>query len=598
MKLKRLISVLIFMVLLCSFAGAFAEGYAQARPTDQFVRVLLTRLELKDRIDLTFKTSYLLESDSGVNAHFQADNEISFILQGNEIFLYYRGLSMPVGSKVSLSRTDSINGQQNGFQKTNYPTEYLGDLTLDIQEGKLRPILKIHVEDYLLGVVPYEMGNDFPLEALKAQAVAARTYALRSRDTSDDYDVYDNTNDQVFRGYIAGNERSEQAVTETAGICGFYKGQLAQCFYSASNGGQTEEVQTVWPNREDLRYYAFGEDPYDLENPASTVKSMELMKEYQNKEAPVAVREMLLKQISAELVEKGYDATTEGIRIDKITSVKIDTPDRQNSKRMTRFHLEAEISVRKIEPVIAVVDHDTEEVFLFAEQSAQTSQSNETFRPIVTAEPTPEAEVGYGPFVKWDKPVNISTDVFPEAEKALSLSINSNYANEIWCVTEHDDRYTVEVRRFGHGVGMSQRGAQTMAEKYEKTFEDILAFYYPGMDLKQYPEQERIFVQAENALVSTAGPAPSPTPRPTLMPATVTAEEGQWYAKVTEISDDSSLNLRAEPSLNCEILMRLYKGQRLLVVERCVEEGWVKVRTDVVEGYVMEKYLTSEAAAK
>jgi len=126
------------------------------------------------------------------------------------------------------------------------------------------------------------------------------------------------------------------------------------------------------------------------------------------------------------------------------------------------------------------------------------------------------------------------------------------------------------------------------------TFQQILAFYYPGMDLKRYPEQERKVVLPEQALLATAGPAPSPTPRPTLMPATLIAEEGQWFAVVTQIADDSSLNLRSAPSLNSDILMRLFKGQRLLVVERCPEEDWVHVKTDVAEGYVMESYLSRE----
>ena len=141
---------------------------------------------------------------------------------------------------------------------------------------------------------------------------------------------------------------------------------------------------------------------------------------------------------------------------------------------------------------------------------------------------------------------------------------------------------------------MSQRGAQWMAAEHDKTYQEILAFYYPGMSLVQYPEQERRYTDTEAALVQTAGPAPSPTPRPTLMPVSLTANAGQWFAAVTEIADDSSLNLRAEPTLNSEILMRLYKGQRLLVVEKADEEGWVYVQTDTAEGYVMEKYLTAE----
>lgn len=95
---------------------------------------------------------------------------------------------------------------------------------------------------YCLGVVPYEMSDSFPLEALKAQAVAARTYALRSQNPTQPYDLVDTTNDQVYRGYVPGNDRTERAIRETRGVCGFYRDQLAQCYYSASNGGQTELV--------------------------------------------------------------------------------------------------------------------------------------------------------------------------------------------------------------------------------------------------------------------------------------------------------------------------------------------------------------------
>lgn len=103
-----------------------------------------------------------------------------------------------------------------------------------------------------------------------------------------------------------------------------------------------------------------------------------------------------------------------------------------------------------------------------------------------------------------------------------------------------------------------------------------------------------ILTGAESNLSSTAGPAPTVTPRPTLMPVTKPLEAGQWYATVTEISEDSSLNLRSRPDLSSDILMRLYKNQRLLVVQRCPEEGWVQVETDSISGYVMESYLTSE----
>ena len=141
---------------------------------------------------------------------------------------------------------------------------------------------------------------------------------------------------------------------------------------------------------------------------------------------------------------------------------------------------------------------------------------------------------------------------------------------------------------------MSQRGAQQMASAHKKSYQEIMKFYYPGLKLMQYDDIPVNVAETEEALVEDAGPAASPTPRPTLMPLTLEKADGQWFASVTEITEDSSLNLRSEPNLSSEIKMRLYKNQRLLVLERCLQEGWVKVQTDSVEGYVMEKYLTRE----
>ena len=129
---------------------------------------------------------------------------------------------------------------------------------------------------------------------------------------------------------------------------------------------------------------------------------------------------------------------------------------------------------------------------------------------------------------------------------------------------------------------------------FRTVYTDILGFYYPGMDLLRFSFAPQVLPAAETALSATAGPAPTVTPRPTLMPVTKPLQPGQWYAVVTEIADDSSLNLRSRPDLSSEILMRLYKNQRLLVVQRCPEEGWVQVETDSISGYVMESYLTAE----
>ena len=97
---------------------------------------------------------------------------------------------------------------------------------------------------------------------------------------------------------------------------------------------------------------------------------------------------------------------------------------------------------------------------------------------------------------------------------------------------------------------------------------------------------------APEELISTPGPAASPTPRPTLMPVTATLlAEGTYLASVEEIDDDSSLNLREEPNGAGRILMRLYKHQQLIVLEELEEGAWAHVKTDSAEGYVMLRYL-------
>ena len=597
-SIRRCLALLLMLALPLYAAQAQDMTLPSAGARDQTVRVYLSRLNLIDRMDLTLVSAYSVKTQAGAQLHFQAGSEVAVLLRDGALYLYYEGMSQLAGQSVTLLR-DATEGE-SGFRLTNYPALYAGDLQIDLVDGKVRPVLSVHVEDYLLGVVPYEMSDSFPLEALKAQAVAARTYALRSQDPSQPYDLVDTTNDQVYRGYLPGNDKTEQAIRETRGVCGFYRDQLAQCYYSASNGGQTELVETVWPTEEDFGYYAFGDDPYDVANPDSVVRSFEMKKTYGEEEtAPYALRSLLATQLYDQLTALGYDPAPESVRVDGVSAVSVSGAASEDNKYMTRLTLTVSISgrTRKNAPA-PVVDLNAEEVSLFEvveETPSPTPTVQATgFVPVVTVTPSPTPAPVYGPFNPIEEPFTLELDIFPTAEQALGLDITAHYDNELWSVRETDGAYIIEARRYGHGVGMSQRGAQRMAAEYGKTYQEIIAFYYPGLTLMRYEDQPAQMTQPEAALAATPGPAPTPTPRPTLMPMTLTPQEGQWLAAVTEIDDDSSLNLRKSPDLGGEILMRLYKGQQVLVLERCPQEGWVKVRTDVAEGYVVEEYLTAE----
>ena len=90
---------------------------------------------------------------------------------------------------------------------------------------------------------------------------------------------------------------------------------------------------------------------------------------------------------------------------------------------------------------------------------------------------------------------------------------------------------------------------------------------------------------------ATPGPRPTATPRPTLMPVSLKTDSQEVLVIVDGIAEDSTLNLRAGPDTASDIITRLYYGQKLAVMETAAD-GWLHVRTDVIEGYVMEKYVT------
>ena len=601
---KRWLAALTALLLLAGLAAPVladsAEIPSAGQTIDPQVRVLLRRLQITDRIDVSLSSAYGLCTEQGTELYLPGGSQISFQLKEGSIFVYCGALTLNGGADLTLTRYADPGATEIGFRRVNYPALYQGDLRLKISEGALLPILTLHVEDYLLGVVPYEMSNSFPLEALKAQTVAARTYVLRKRSPDADYDVVDTTNDQVFRGYISGYGNAEKAVEETYGVCGFYKGKLAQCYYAASNGGQTELVESVWPGGGDYGYYAVADDPYDVENPYSVVKSVTLQKSYTNEEhdiAPYGLRNLLATVLRDELTALGFDSAPASIRVNTVSDVRLSG----EGKRMDTLYLTVQISGRtRQDAAVPAVDSDQEEVSLVLDGSAETAAPTpgSSPSPEVSAVPsaTPSATPApvYGPFTAIEQPFQLEIAIFPMAEKLLAMSISSNYENELWTLVETDTAYRLEARRFGHGVGMSQRGAEWMAGRYQKTYQEILAFYYPGMSLMRYDFAESALPAAPEALAATPGPAPTPTPRPTLMPVSDQPSDGQWIALVPGIDDDSSLNLRSLPDLSGDIVMRLYKNQRLLVLERCEEEGWVKVRTDAAEGYVMESYLTAE----
>ena len=186
--------------------------------------------------------------------------------------------------------------------------------------------------------------------------------------------------------------------------------------------------------------------------------------------------------------------------------------------------------------------------------------------------------------------MRVEIPVFDELKGALDLTINSG-AYELVSVREEDGVFTIESRRFGHGVGMSQRGAQRMAGQEGFFWTEILNFYYPGMALErvqwQTPELETVELPALPTPSPTPAPTPTPAPLPELLP-------GEYYAVVTLNDDGPLLNIRQGPGTDTAILDRFEEGRRVIVTSEPDMNGWVSIRTAELEGFAKLMYLKAE----
>ena len=524
----------ILLLFLCAGlllpSASLAAGSKKSPEKD--VRVLLTRLNLAEEAWMTLEGRYLARGSDGTEILLPAGAQIAVFLRSGQLVLFHEGLSFSAGKQLTLLRRqdgDTEPGIRFNLRTGKYP----GDLTLSVKDGVIQPLLTLPLETYLLGVVPYEMSDSFPLEALKVQAVCARTYVLSKLDTAGEYDVVDNTNDQVYRGTPDQCENTARAIEETAGLVLTYKSKLITAWYSASNGGQTELPGNIWSGKGIPGCFAMTDDPWDAENPDSTVRTAVLNKDGSN--LSLGIQRLLHTELakvpglSGLLPEKQNE-----VKVDAIRAVRLTTP---RYKAPSRLMTKAELTLD-----------------------------------------------AYG------GTYTVTLDLFPEAVFLLGLSIYGA-DNEIITVTEDKESFTLTAGRYGHGVGMSQRGAQQMASKGKKNFKQILNFYYPGAKLRRYEEKSVPLPTPDPVLGETPGPVPTATPRPTLMPVTGQLPEDAWLASVENIDDDSTLNLREQPSAGSKILRKLYKHQQLIVLEEAEVPGWVRVKTDVIEGYVMYSYL-------
>jgi len=539
--LMSLVLVLVFM--LGTSSVALAADY--------------TNVRVKINIGTTTQFSFKVNGNYNANGIALANGGTYTVRldNGDSVNLYDSNgqLTCPVGPPNATlilrgaSATDSVSLTHPSYGSRSY----IGEFWFTISGGSLELVNRLNLEDYLCGVIAYEMSSSFPLEALKAQAVAARTYAANriKGAASRSYDLVDNTDDQVYKGYKAEYFQTDssiwRAVHETAGKVLTYGSDFVQCFYSASNGGWTEITQHRWSTSEPLKSYnVIKPDPYDVANPSSKQEVLILPKsvtaenpiQYKqqvdgslqatgNSPAGVANASRYLRLNALPAVSaKGYIANvTDDIEIVAFSNVVAHTYDGKHGgadgyngndvtgKNDCKDMLKADVTMtvlanRYTTPTVGIgytlgdvdkngsinisdytlirlhilglkaLSGDTLTIADVDRNGSVNISDYTSVRLHILGLKTITGSTNDG-LVR--EPVEVtSTIYFPDMDVNGAYQSFFDDSLGMFVVESDDANWYIYQRRYGHGIGMSQRGAQQMA-KEGLPYDQILDFYYP-----------------------------------------------------------------------------------------------------------------------
>lgn len=373
---------------------------------------------------------------------------VSVVITGtNTIIFQYDDLGKGTGVGVMPNETDGGGDYITIFKNS---TPWRGGFRYErVNGGHLTVVNMVRLDDYLKGVVPHEMSTSWHIEALKAQAVCARTYALRNRNGHSSYhfDVCSTDHCQVYSGLSRAGTNSDAAVDQTAGVVCTYNGQYAECVYYSSNGGASEASSTVWGgNQANYPYLVGVVDPYEA-TIAASIPSYSWTQSF----TPV--------QLAAKLNAKGY-AVGDTVASARVTSYTASgnpagvTFTGGNGKSYT-------LTARQMVSVFGLRSYRYE-------VSGGSGGGGST--------------------------VNVNGSVV-DASGLYAIDGNGNVtaiSGELYAVTGSgtvpveqgsgaaSGTFTISGKGWGHNVGMSQWGAYAMA-KQGYTYVDILKFYYTGI---------------------------------------------------------------------------------------------------------------------
>ncbi|MBI4897402.1 MAG: SpoIID/LytB domain-containing protein [Actinobacteria bacterium] len=200
---------------------------------------------------LDVKKTYAVKRDAG---------SIKIYDGGDLVESYDNGLLITDGGDPVTLNGTAIGGVRNG--------RYRGGLEFSESAlGGMNVVNAVDLDDYVQGVVPGEVPTSWHAEALKTQAVAARSYALATDAGGALFDQYPDTRSQVYRGAGAEVASTNAAVRDTAGEVVKYADKVIAAYFFSTSGGRTENIENVWQSSKPVPYLKSVEDPYDDASP-------------------------------------------------------------------------------------------------------------------------------------------------------------------------------------------------------------------------------------------------------------------------------------------------------------------------------------------
>ncbi|MEG0013060.1 MAG: SpoIID/LytB domain-containing protein [Cellulosilyticaceae bacterium] len=388
-------------------------------------------------------------------AIYNDENELVLIAENDKVAIEFQGIDFDygfpvttVGSRGYRGAISVVNGQSKGLTAVN---------TVDM-------------EDYLYGVVPAEMVPSWPLEALKAQAVAARSMAIYqyNRQIKKGYNLVDTVTSQVYKGVSIENARTSQAVDETSGFVATYNGKIAETLYFSTSGGYTESAKDVWGN--DVPYLVAVPDSGETKPEAApwtrTITLKEIQECADNKGAKIGKVEgveIASRTSSGRVGELNILGTsgTYSLTGENVRTFFSGSSGGSLKSRMFNFSLDHNTSNE--------VEATVKEVTLMSSDDIINSNLKDAFVMSVND----IAELGKNSVVQSaNEIIELTTATKPGMKPEVSSKQNVVYGD-----------VTIYGQGFGHGVGMSQSGARGMAEE-GYTYDEILEYYYTGIEIE------------------------------------------------------------------------------------------------------------------